>query len=64
MHHHREKNPIISTHYDETKKRAYDTQIVRPKENLKSHGGLSQRRASCTNQRIKALRQAVIEPDA
>ena len=31
------------THYDGTKKRAYDSQIVRPKENLKlSHGGRSQ----------------------
>ena len=42
------------THYDETKKMAHDSQIVRAKENLKlSHGGPSQRQASGTNQRIK-----------
>ena len=36
----------------------HDTQIVRAKENLKlSYGGSSQRQASGTNQRIKALRQ-------
>ena len=34
-----------------------DSQIVRAKENLKlSYGGLSQRQAPGTNQRIKALR--------
>ena len=33
---------IKLTHYDETKKRAHDPQIVRAKENLKlSHGGPS-----------------------
>ena len=32
------------THYDETKKRTNDSQIVRAKENLKlSHGGYSYR---------------------
>ena len=32
------------THYDETKKRAHGSQIVRAKENLKlSHGGFSYR---------------------
>ena len=37
---------------------AHDSQIVRAKENLKlSYGGHSQRQASGTNQRIKALRQ-------
>ena len=46
------------THYDETKKKAYGSQIVRVKENLKSsYGGPNQRQASCTNQQIKALRQ-------
>ena len=37
-------NQIKLTHHDETKKRAYDLQIVRAKENLKlSHGGSSYR---------------------
>ena len=37
-----ENNQINLTHDDETKKRAYDSQIVRAKENLKlSHGGPS-----------------------
>ena len=48
-------------HYDETKKRAHDSQIVRAKENLKlSYGGASQRQVSGTNQRIKTLRQAAV----
>ena len=39
-----EKPLIKLTHYDETKKRAHDSQIVRAKENLKvSHGGSSYR---------------------
>ena len=43
-------------HYDDTKKRAPDSQIVRGKENLQlSYGGPSQGQASGTNQRIKAL---------
>ena len=52
-------NTLIKlTHYDETIKRAQDSQIVRAKENLKlSYGGPRQRQASGTNQRIKALRQ-------
>ena len=50
---------IKLTHHDETKKRAYDSQIVRAKENLKlSHGGSSYRLASGTNTPIKALRQS------
>ena len=37
---------------------AHDSHIVRTKENFKlSYGGPSQRQASGTNQRIKALRQ-------
>ena len=49
---------IKLTHYDDKKKRAHDSQIVRAKENLKlSFGRSSQRQASGTNQRIKALRQ-------
>ena len=54
MYHHREL-----THYDETKKKAHDSQTVRAKaENLKlSHGGPSQRQASGTNRPIKALSQ-------
>ena len=44
------------THYDDTKKRFDDSQIVKAKENLKlSYGGPIQ--ASGTYQRIKALRQ-------
>ena len=43
-------------------KRAHDSQIVRAEENLKlSYGGPSQRRASGTNQRIKALFRAIKE---
>ena len=58
MYHHRET--IKSTHYDDTKKRAHDPQIVGAKENLKlSYGGPSQRQASNTNQQIKALRQGL-----
>ena len=55
MYHH---NLIKLTHYDETKKRAHDSQKVRAKEELKlSHSTPSQRQASGTNERIKALRQ-------
>ena len=46
------------THYDDTKKRAHDSQIVIVKENLKLiYCGPSQRQVSGPNQRIKALRQ-------
>ena len=39
-------------------RKAHDSQIVRAKENLKLRCGMpSQRHASGTNQRIKALRQ-------
>ena len=48
----------LVTHYDETKKRACDSHVVRDKENLKlSHGGPSLRQASVINQLINALRQ-------
>ena len=51
-------NLIKFTHYDETKKRAHDSQIVRTEENLKlSYCGPSQRHASGANQPVKALRQ-------
>ena len=51
---------ITLTHYDETKNKARDSQIVRAKENLKlSHGGSSYRYASDTNPQIKALRQSL-----
>ena len=47
----------VNTNYDDTKKRAHDSQIVRAKENLKlSYGGPSQRQTSGSNKRIKALR--------
>ena len=52
------------THYDETKKRTHDWQIVRAKENLKlNHGGPSQRQEPGTNQRIKLYVMAVIEAE-
>ena len=58
MYHHIEKNQIKLTHYDGTKKRVHDPQIVKAKENFKlSHGGPSQRQASGTNQPIEALLQ-------
>ena len=48
---------IKLTHYDDTKKRARDSQIVRAKENIKlSYGVPCQRHALGTNQHIKALR--------
>ena len=49
---------IKLTLYDETVKRAHDSQIVKAKENLKwSHGGPSYSQASGTNPLIKALSQ-------
>ena len=46
------------TQYDDTKKRALDSQIVRAKETLKlSYGGPGMLQASGTKQRIKPLRQ-------
>ena len=51
-------NLIKLTHYDETKKRSHDSQIVRAEVNLKlSYCGPSQRQASGTNQPVKALCQ-------
>ena len=45
-------------HYDETKKKAHNSQIVRAKENFRlSHSGPSQRQAIGTKQPIKALCQ-------
>ena len=54
-----QRNSVIKlTHYDDTKKRANDSQRVRAKENLKSsHGGPNQRQAPGTKKVIKALRQ-------
>ena len=53
MYHH-----IELTHYNDTKKRAQDSQIAQANEKLKlSHGRPSQRQDSGTNQRIKALRR-------
>ena len=49
---------INSAHYDETNKRAHDSQIVRAEENLKlSHGWFSYRLTAGTNPPIKALHQ-------
>ena len=46
-------------HYDETEKRAHDSQIVRANENLKlSQGEPSYSQASGTNPPIKALPQS------
>ena len=50
---------IKITHYDETEKRAKESQIVRANENLKlSHGGPSYCQASDTNPQIKILCQS------
>ena len=51
-------NLIKLIHFDEAKKMAHDSVIVRAKENLKlNYSGPGQRQSSGTNQRIKALRQ-------
>ena len=63
MYHHRD-NVIKLAHYDETKKRAHDSQIVMAKENFKlSHDGPSYIQASGTNQQIKAYARAVFEAE-
>ena len=55
---HNRNNQIKLTHYDDTKKMAHDSQIVRSKEKLKlSYCGPSQPQASGTNQQINDLRQ-------
>ena len=47
------------TQYDETERKARDSQMVRAKENLKlTQGGPSYSQASGTNPPIKALRQS------
>ena len=52
-------NQIKPTLYNETKKKANDSQIVRGKEDPKlSLGRLSYREASGTNPQIKALPQS------
>ena len=52
-------NKLIKlTHFDEIKKKAHDSQMVRAKQNLKlSTSGSSQRQASGTHQRMQNLRQ-------
>ena len=53
------RQAIKLTHYDNTEKRAHDSEIVRAKENLKlSHGGHSYGQASGTSPPINALRQS------
>ena len=48
-----ENNLIRLTQFDNTKKIAHDSYIVRGEENLKlRHGGASQRQASATNQHV------------
>ena len=56
-------NVIKLTHYDETKKRAHDSQIVRAKENL-IQGGPSYKKAPGTNPPIKLYARAVIQSEA
>ena len=49
---------MMKINVQKAKKTAHDSQLVRAKENLRfSYGGPSVRKASGTNQRIKALRQ-------
>ena len=56
---------IKSTHYDDTKKRARDSQIVEAKENLKlSYGGPGQRQAQAPTNGLKLCVSAVIKPEA
>ena len=51
-------NLIKLTTYDETKRRAQESQIDRAKEDLKlSHDGPSQRQATYTNKPIKVISQ-------
>ena len=55
---HKQRNNL--TYYDDTKKMAHDSQVVRANENLKlNHGGPSQRPASGTNPPMKNLGQAL-----
>ena len=63
---HKLKEIIIKlTHYDETEKRAHDSQIVRAKENLQlSRSGPSLGQASGTTHRLKLYFRAVIESEA
>ena len=51
------------THYDETKKRAYDSQIVRAKENLK-FGYVGPSKGQASTIRLKVYVRAVIESEA
>ena len=56
-------NIIKSTHYDETRKRAHDLQIVRAKETLNLiHGGHGKRQASTNG--LKLCVSAVIHSEA
>ena len=58
-----QRNILIKlTHYDDTKKRAHDSKIVRAKENHKV--GTAQRKASGINQPITALRQGRSDPSS
>ena len=65
MYHQREKKRIKLIHYDETKERAHDSQIIDAKGNLKlSQGGSSQRSASGTNYGLKLYVRTVMESEA
>ena len=55
---------IKLTHYDKTKKKAHDSQIVRAKENLKlSHGGPATDKRQAPTHRLKLYARTVIESE-
>ena len=59
---HQRDNLIKLSHYDETKKKAHDKQVVLAKENLKlSNVGPNQRPTSGANQWIKLYAGDVIQ---
>ena len=56
---------IIISHYDETNKRAHDSQIVRAKEKLKvSYSGPSKNKHQTPTNKLKLYARAVIESEA
>ena len=63
MHHHRKNNLIKLTHYDETKKRAHNSQIVRAKGKFQlRHGGPSQIHALETKLYVRAVIEFEAQP--
>ena len=58
-------NLIKLTHFDESKKRAHDSQIVRAKENLKfSHGGPDTDKHQALTHWLKFYARAIIDSEA